>query len=159
MITGASRTLYITNAYFVPDDDFVGMLRAAARRGVDVRVLTAGEQTDVPIVRTAARARYEALLRAGVRIYEYQPTMVHAKTIVADDLLTTIGTMNFDNRSLAFNAESNLLVQDSMVARTMRTKFEEDLRFSRQIVLADFEKRSSIAKLLERLASTAANLL
>jgi cardiolipin synthase len=159
LITGARKSLYISNAYFVPDDDFIRMLRAAARRGVDVRVLTAGEQTDVKFVRTAARARYEPLLRAGVRIYEYQPTMVHAKTIVADDLLTSIGTMNFDNRSLAFNEESNLLVRDSVVARTMRTKFEEDLRFSREIVLADFQKRSIFVKLLERLASAAANLL
>lgn len=158
-ISGARRTLFISNAYFVPDEDLRGMLRAAARRGVDVRVLTAGRQTDVKLVRLAARRRYESLLRAGVRIYEYAPTMLHAKTIVADDVWTTIGTMNFDNRSLAFNEESNLIVQDSAVAAVMRRKFEDDLRYSREIVLQQFAQRSFFAKALERMAGLVATLL
>ena len=158
-ISGARRTLYISNAYFVPDDDLRRMLRAAARRGVDVRVLTAGPETDVKVVRIAGRAGWEELLRAGVRIYEYQPTMLHAKTIVADDFWVTIGTMNFDNRSIAFNEESNLIVQDSAVAGLMRGKFEDDLRFSKEIVLREFVRRSVFAKALERLAGMAANLL
>jgi cardiolipin synthase len=158
-ISGARKTLYISNSYFVPDDDFRRMLRNAARRGVDVRVLTAGEHTDVKFVRLAGRRFYENLLRAGVRIYEYRPTMLHSKTIVADDLWTTIGTMNFDNRSLAFNEESNLIVQDSAVAAIMRRQFEDDLRFSKEIVLREFSERSVFTKLLERLASSAANLL
>ncbi len=158
-ISGARKTLYISNSYFVPDDDFRRMLRNAARRGVDVRVLTAGEHTDIKFVRLAGRRFYESLLRAGVRIYEYRPTMLHSKTIVADDLWTTIGTMNFDNRSLAFNEESNLIVQDSAVAAIMRRQFEDDLRFSKEIVLREFSERSVFTKLLERLASSAANLL
>ena len=158
-ISGARKTLYISNPYFVPDEDLRRMLRAAARRGVDVRVLTAGEETDVKLVRTAARGRYESLLRAGVRIYEYQPTMLHAKTIVADDVWTTIGTMNFDNRSIAFNEESNLIVQDSRVAAVMRRQFENDLRYSREIVLHRFAQRSLFAKALERMAGLVSNLL
>lgn len=158
-ISGARQTLYISNAYFVPDDDLRRMLRAAARRGVDVRVLTAGPETDVKLVRIAGRASWEELLRAGVRIYEYQPTMLHAKTIVADDFWVTIGTMNFDNRSIAFNEESNLIVQDSAVAALMHSKFEDDLRFSKEIVLREFVRRSVLAKTLERMAGMVANLL
>lgn len=158
-ISGARRSLYISNAYFVPDDDLRRMLRAAAQRGVDVRVLTAGRETDVKTVRLASRRHYDELLRGGVRIYEYRPTMLHAKTIVADDIWTTIGTMNFDNRSLAFNEESNLIVQDSAVGRVMRLKFEDDLRFSQEILPANFERRSWWAKLLERIAAFGSNLL
>src|SRR3712207_4246366 len=85
-IAGARRTLYIANSYFVPDDDFRRLLIDAARRGVDVRVLTAGEKTDVKTTWYAGRARYEELLRAGVRIYEYAPTMMHAKSMVVDEI-------------------------------------------------------------------------
>lgn len=158
-ISGARRTLYITNAYFLPDDDFRRMLRKAAERGVDVRVLTAGKESDVQSVRMAGRRHFEELLRGGVRIYEYRPTMVHAKTIVADDLWSTIGTMNFDNRSLAFNEESNLIIQDAAVALRLRRQFEDDLRFSQEIKLAAFQKRGLWAKFLERVVSFASNLL
>jgi cardiolipin synthase len=158
-ISGARRRLYITNAYFVPDDDFRSMLRAAARRGVDVRVLTAGKETDIKATRLAARRYYTELLRAGVRIYEYRPTMIHAKTMVADDVWSTIGTMNFDNRSLAFNDESNLLIHDAEFAATLTQKFTDDLRFSQEIILREFERRSWFAKLLERVAGAFAKML
>src|SRR5690606_27829866 len=80
-IAGARKTLYITNAYFAPDRNFIELLAAAARRGVDVRILTSGPRTDVHVVRLAGRAWYETLLRAGVRLYEWQPTPLHAKTL------------------------------------------------------------------------------
>ena len=158
-ISGARRTLYITNAYFVPDDDMRRMLRNAARRGVDVRVLTAGKNTDVKLVRLAARRRYEEMLRDGVRIYEYRPTMVHSKTLVSDGIWSTIGTMNFDNRSLSFNDESNLLIHDSTIARTLEQKFLDDLRFSTEIVMSNFAQRSLFAKTLERIASGLAKIM
>jgi cardiolipin synthase A/B len=158
-IAGAQRRLYISNAYFVPDDDFRRMLKDAARRGVDVRVLTAGKETDVATVRYASRRHYEELLRAGVKIYEYRPTMMHAKTMVADDGWSTIGTMNFDNRSLAFNDETNLLIDDAGVARILVTKFADDLRYSDEIRLDAFRRRSWTSKLLELLASGVAKML
>jgi cardiolipin synthase len=83
-IAGARNTLYITNAYFAPDRNFVDLLATAAKRGVDVRVLTAGPRTDVDIVRLAGRASYDTLLAAGVRVYEWQPGTLHAKTFVVD---------------------------------------------------------------------------
>ena len=148
-IAGARRTLFITNSYFVPDDDFRALLIAARKRGVDVRVLTTGPKTDIKTTYHAGRARYEELLRGGVRIYEYQPSMMHAKTIVADGEWSTIGSMNFDNRSLAFNNESNLAVLDATFGAQMDSIFHADLRHSKEIVLEEFVKRGRLVRFLE----------
>jgi cardiolipin synthase len=158
-IAGAARTLYITNSYFVPDDDFRNLLAAAAARGVDVRVLTASHVNDVLITWYAGRARYEKLLRSGVRIYEYQPTMMHAKTIVADGVWGTVGAMNFDNRSLAFNNESNLVAWDRGLGALMDSTFANDLGRSREITLAAFEQRPWTARMVELSATLLSRLL
>jgi cardiolipin synthase len=158
-IAGASRTFYLTNSYFVPDDDLVRLLEEAARRGVDVRVLTAGEQTDVKAVLFAGRERYEGLLRAGVRIYEYQPSMIHSKTLVVDGRWSTVGTMNFDNRSTALNEESNLVVYDAAFGARMDSVFREDLRYAREIRLESFRHRPWYQKLREHVAAMMAQLL
>lgn len=158
-ISGARERLWIANAYFVPNDDFRRALERAAKRGVDVRILTAGEKTDVKTTRYAGRARYESLLENGVRIYEYRPTMMHGKTMVADGYFGTIGSMNFDNRSLAFNAESNLVVLDSLFARRMEETFEADLRYSEEITLGEFRRRSAWERILETGATLLSRLL
>jgi cardiolipin synthase len=158
-IAGAGRTFYLTNSYFVPDDDLVRLLQEAARRGVDVRVLTAGEKTDVKAVLYAGRERYEPLLRAGVRIYEYQPAMIHSKTLVVDGRWSTVGTMNFDNRSTALNEESNLVVYDAAFGARMDSVFREDLRWAREIRLERFARRPWYEKLREHVASIMARLL
>jgi cardiolipin synthase len=148
-IASARKTLYITNSYFVPDDDFRRMLTEAAKRGVDVRILSSGDQTDVRTTTWAARARYEELLRGGVRIYEYQPTMMHSKTFVVDGLWSSIGTLNFDNRSLALNNESNLLVLDETVGSEMTSMFLSDLEHSLEIDLEKFLRRSWTERIME----------
>jgi cardiolipin synthase len=125
-IASARRRLYITNAYFVPDANFVQLLVDAARRGVNVRLLTNGAQTDVKMTWLAGRDRYEILLAAGVRIYEYRPTAMHAKTFVVDGALTAVTTMNFDNRSLAYNNEVALVALDSAVGAGMESLFFDD---------------------------------
>ena len=158
-MAGARKRLYISNSYFVPDKDQEAMLIRAVRRGADVRILTAGKKTDVRTVRHAGHARYERLLRGGVRIYEYQPTMLHAKTMVVDGIWSTIGTMNFDNRSLALNDESNLVVHDSVFGRQMEQQFRDDLRYSQEFTLRHFEQRSFLYKLLDSAASQIAKLL
>jgi cardiolipin synthase len=151
-IASARRTLYITNSYFVPDKVFQHLIADAARRGVDTRVLTTGDKTDIKSTWWAGRARYEKLLAAGVRVYEYQPTMIHAKTLVADGCWATLGTMNADNRSMSFNEESNLLVLDSALAGTLERLFHEDLRHSREIVLEEFRRRGLWDRVKERVA-------
>ncbi|MGZ8376063.1 MAG: phospholipase D-like domain-containing protein [Gemmatirosa sp.] len=137
-IAGAQRTLYVTNSYFLPDDDFRRLLVGAAQRGVDVRVLTASTRTDIRSVYWASHWRYEPLLRAGVRIYEYQPSMMHAKTLVADGEWSIVGSMNFDNRSLALNDEANLVVLDRRVGASLDSIFRHDLGFAREVRVEAF---------------------
>jgi cardiolipin synthase len=158
-ISGARRTLYISNSYFVPDDDFRDLLIRAAKRGVDVRVLTAGDKSDVKTTVYAGRARHPELIQGGVRIYEYQPTMMHAKTFVVDGVWSTIGSLNFDNRSLVFNNESNLVTLDERVGTTLDSLFLEDLRYSKEITLADLERRSWVDRALAWGASTLQRVL
>jgi cardiolipin synthase len=158
-IAAAQRTLYITNAYFVPDDDFRRLLVQAAQRGVDVRLLTAGDKTDVPLTRFAGRARYEELLEAGVRIWEYQPSMMHAKTFVVDGVWSSVGTMNFDTRSLAFNDETNLVAHDVEFGARMDSLFVADLEHSRELGLDDFRGRSWREKLRESFAMMLTRIL
>jgi len=140
-IAGAQKKLFITNAYFAPDRSFVALLVAAADRGVDVRVLLGGPRTDVRVARRAAHSRYDRLLVAGVRVYEYQPSTLHAKTFVVDGCWTAVGTMNFDNRSLALNDECTLMVLDKTFGSQMEDVFLADLGRSAQINLQEFRKR------------------
>ena len=149
-IAGARETLYITNAYFVPDDDFRRLLCDAVGRGVDVRVLTPGENTDKKSTWYAARANYEELLGGGVRIYEYRPTMVHAKTLVADRIWCSVGTMNFDNRSLALNDEVVYMMHDRNVAQELHDAFLRDIELADELELDDFRRRGLVGRLKER---------
>ena len=148
-IAAPKKRLYITNSYFVPDDDFRRMLRRAAHRGVDVRVLTVGLKTDVKTTWLAGRHWYEELLKDGVRIYEYQPSMMHSKTIVVDGIWSTVGSMNFDNRSLAFNNESSLVVLDARFGAQMDSIFFADLKYSKEVKLDEFRSRPVWQKVLE----------
>lgn len=158
-IASAHKSLYITNSYFVPDDDFRRLLKRAVRRGVDVRVLTVSSKTDVKTTWYAGRYWYEDLLSAGVRIYEYQPTMIHSKTIAVDGLWSSVGSMNFDNRSLSFNNESNLVVLDPRFGAMMDSTFFDDLRYAKEIKLDEFRKRSPWERLLELVSVTLSRVL
>jgi len=158
-IAAARHTLYITNSYFVPDHDFVRLLREAAGRGVDVRVLTPGKLNDVKSTWYAGRAEYERLLESGVRIFWYQPAMIHGKCFVVDGCWASIGTMNFDNRSLAFNDESNLLVLDDDFGVTVREMFLDDLTRAREVTLDAFRRRPRTERFLEWAASRVARVL
>ena len=158
-IAAARHSLFITNSYFVPDDDFVRLLREAAGRGVDVRILTPGTLNDVKSTWYAGRAQYEPLLDGGVRIFWYQPSMIHAKAFVVDGCWSSIGTMNFDNRSLAFNDESNLLVLDDTFGAQVRDMFLDDLTRSKEVTLEAFRKRPMRERFLEWGASRVARVL
>lgn len=158
-IAGARHRLLIANAYFVPSEEFTRQLITAARRGVDVRVLTAGPATDVKSVRHAGHSRYERLLAAGVRVFEYQPQMMHSKTMVVDGRWGTVGTMNFDMRSIAFNDESNLLFDDPALGAQLERQFLADLPYSKEMKLDLFRQRSFFHKGLDRTASWIAELL
>ena len=148
-IVGARKTLYIANSYFVPGENFMNLLLAAAKRGVDVRVLTVSGKTDVKTTWYAGRTYYEKLLEGGVRIFEYSPTMMHSKTIVVDGTWSAVGSLNFDNRSLAFNNESTLVMLDRGIGERMDSIFLEDMKYSDEIKLESFRKRPLKGRILE----------
>ncbi|HXL87097.1 MAG TPA: phospholipase D-like domain-containing protein [Gemmatimonadaceae bacterium] len=148
-IAGARKSIYISNSYFVPGESFMQLLLAAQRRGVDVRVLTVSNKTDVKTTWYAGRTYYEKLLEGGVKIYEYQPTMMHAKSMVVDGIWSYVGSMNFDNRSLSFNDESLLVALDPAVGTQMNSIFMDDIKSSEEMKLDVFRKRPLSNKILE----------
>jgi cardiolipin synthase len=158
-IASARKSLYISNSYFVPDDDFRRLLTGAARRGVDVRILTTSGETDVKTTWKAGRAHYEELLGAGVRIYEYQPVMMHAKSIVTDGMWGGVGTMNFDNRSLVFNDESMLVALDRRYGMQLDSIFFEDIKYAKEMKLDEFKKRPWTEKVIEKGATLLSRIL
>jgi cardiolipin synthase len=111
-----------------------------------------GEFTDVPIVRQASRWHYEQLLRHGIRIFEYQPTMMHAKTMVVDGLWLTVGSSNFDDRSFRLNDEVNVNVYDEEIASQAEAMFHDDLARSEEVRIRKWMRRGWLAKLKERVA-------
>lgn len=158
-IAGARRSLYVTNSYFVPPPVVRTLLVAAARRGVDVRVLVPGPRIDIPSTRWAGRSYYRELLEGGVRIWEYQPTMMHAKTLVVDGGWVGVGSLNLDNRSLRLNEESTALIQDAGVGATMDSLFLADLLDSKEILLPDHRARPLPGRVLEFLNRLVSPLL
>src|SRR3954470_1659917 len=149
-IGSAKKRLCISNSYFVPSDNFCELLVAAAKRGVDVRVLTCNEEGDVKSTYYAGRAKYASLLANGVRIFEYQPAMMHAKSLVADGRFVSAGTMNFDNRSMSFNDETTLIAVDDGLGTRMEQLFESDLRYSTEITAELHAARGVKRRLHER---------
>ena len=158
-IASARKSLYVANSYFVPDDDFRKLLKQARARGVDVRILTVSKETDVKTTWWAGRSRYEELLRAGIRVYEYQPSMMHAKTFIVDGTWGAIGSMNFDNRSLAFNNESNFVFLDPALGAQMDSTFLDDLTRSKEMTLAEFQRRPWYDRVIEYGAAVFSRLL
>jgi cardiolipin synthase len=152
-ITAARRTIQLSNAYFVPDDLTVKALVAAAKRGVAVQIITPGTDIDSEVVRAASRERWGDLLKAGIKMAEYQPTMFHVKSLVVDDLLVSVGSTNFDNRSFSLNDEANLNVLDRGFAQSQVAVFNEDWRHTKPVTLAAWEARPWSDKLIGKLAS------
>jgi cardiolipin synthase len=148
-IASARHTIQMTTAYFAPRPMFVEALRAAAQRGVDVQIIVPGPHIDKQVVRSAGRAVYAPLLEAGISIFEYQPTMLHAKTLVIDRRWCSIGSANFDNRSFALNDEATLGVQSERVADQLAHVFENDRCRSALIEEASWTWRSPHHRIAE----------
>jgi cardiolipin synthase len=152
-ITAARHTIDLSSSYFVPDRLAVGALVAAAKRGVQVRIIVPGKHIDSDTVRAASRERWGALLAAGVRIAEFQPTMYHVKELVVDAQLVSVGSTNFDNRSFSINDEANLNILDPQFAREQMAIFEDDWRRARPVTLARWTDRPLLEKLSGEMAS------
>ncbi|HSW15454.1 MAG TPA: phospholipase D-like domain-containing protein [Solimonas sp.] len=148
-IAQARQRVWITQAYFAPNEAFIAVLEAAARRGVDVRLMMPGE-TDVSLLKQASRSHYQRLLDAGIRLYEYQDSMLHAKTAVIDGVWSTVGSSNLDYRSFILNDEANAIVIGRDFGRQMERMFEEDLAQAREITAAQWRQRPWLQRIRER---------
>jgi cardiolipin synthase len=146
-ITAATKSIDLSSAYFVPDDLTIKALVTAAKRGVKIRIITPGKIIDSKVVRVASRESWGDLLKAGIAIAEYQPTMFHVKAMVVDSLLVSVGSTNFDNRSFSLNDEANLNVMDPAFAKAQGAVFEADWARAKPITLAQWENRSWTEKL------------
>jgi cardiolipin synthase len=148
-IQSARKSIHIQNAYFVPSRQIREALIQAARRGVDVRIMVPGRHMDQPLVRTASRLHYGELLTAGVRIFEYNRTMMHNKDAVIDGIFSTIGSINFDARSTRENAEGSLAFYDREFGARLETTFAEDEKHCREITYESWKKRGLEQRLAE----------
>jgi cardiolipin synthase len=145
-IAAARETLDVTAAYFVPRPAFIDALCDAAERGVRVRILVPGRNVDKPPLRVAGRVSYDALLGCGVEIHEYQPTMLHAKTMTVDGCWSSVGSVNFDNRSFQLHDEATLCVLSDAFADKLTVQFERDLEHSERIEPARWSGRGPLQR-------------
>jgi cardiolipin synthase len=145
-IAAARETLDLTAAYFAPRPAFTEALQDAAERGVRVRVLVPGHNIDKPPVWVAGRASYDELLSSGIEIHEYQPTMLHAKTMTVDGVWSAVGSANFDNRSFQLNDEATLCVTSEAFAARLTAQFERDLEVSERIDPERWLRRSPLQR-------------
>jgi cardiolipin synthase len=153
VFSSAVKRLWITTAYFVPTPDVVSLLCAAAVRKVDVRILTNGPKTNHRVTRAAGRATYQDLLDAGVRLFEYQPTIHHSKVMTADNTWATLGSTNLDPRSLIIDDELNVSVSNNKIVDKLDAQFLADLKLAEEITAEAWAGRSRFDKIAEAAAS------
>lgn len=152
LLASATKSIAICTPYFLPDASARGeLVRAARERNVRVRIITPGKSSDHALTRSSSRVLYGELLRAGIRIFEYEPAMIHAKILIVDDQWSVGGSTNFDHRSFGLNDEINLAVFDARVAQRLREDFETDLANSREVTLDDWRSRPLLERLQEPL--------
>jgi cardiolipin synthase len=149
-LASARRTVDITSPYFVTDESTRWSLQDAVARGVKIRILVEGDITDAMPVKYASRAHYDQLLQSGIEIYEYQPTMMHAKVMVVDGVWSMFGSANFDNRSFELNDELNVAVASRSVAERFLKEMDSDLKVSRQLTLDIWRQRGLLNRTRER---------
>ena len=152
-IAAARHEIDIQSPYLITDESSQWSLREARNRGVRIRMLVEGDRTDAKTVKYASRADYASLLEMGVGIAEYQPTMMHAKTMTVDGILSIVGSANFDNRSLELNDELNVAVFDQAFASRLRADFERDLTQSKKLTLDGWRRRPITEKTRDWLLS------
>lgn len=152
-LASAQKSIRFATPYFVPDELTRRHLLEARKRGVDIQILVPGPQTDARIVRSASRHLWGELLQAGVAISEYQPTFFHCKLVIVDDIWTSVGSTNIDDRALRLNDEANINLFDPEFARTQTNLFDQDAAVSRPYTYSDWQNRSVSKKISDWLAS------
>jgi len=148
-LTAAEKSIDLSMAYFVPDEQNRKILIEAMQRGVKLRIITPGKITDTQTVRAASRQTWGPLLQAGAEIYEFQPTMYHCKVMIIDGFMVSVGSTNFDDRSFRLNDEANLNIYDASFAARQTLIFEDDLKKARRISLEEWEARPLKERALE----------
>ena len=151
-IACARKEVLIQNPYFAPNPGVVELFAMLVRRGVRVRLMVPGKHTDSPFVRRAGCHLYSRLLEAGVRVYEYDRTLIHQKIVVIDEAWAHVGSTNFDARSLALNEEIGVGLLDRSIALELKQAFENDLRFCREWTLEDWRRRPTRDRLFDGFA-------
>ena len=141
LLASARESISITTPYFLPDRSLMKELCGAVERGLRVRILVPGRKSDHMVTRSTSRAGYGGLLKAGAEVYEYQPSMIHAKVLCIDNLWVVVGSTNFDNRSFGINDEVNLAVCDPAIAARLERDMAHDLTKSRRVSLDEWEHR------------------
>ncbi|HET8546734.1 MAG TPA: phospholipase D-like domain-containing protein [Bryobacteraceae bacterium] len=150
LLASAQRRIWITTPYFLPDAGIrKELIRAIKERHVDVQILVPGHRSDHAMTRNSSRALYGELLQNGAKIYEYQPAMIHAKTLVVDSLWSVAGSTNMDSRSFNINDEINLAVADTTVAARLEQDFRNDVSQSHQITYDQWKRRPMIERAQE----------
>ena len=157
-IRNAEKTIWISAAYFVPTEDEKNDLIAAARRGVDVRLLLPGD-SDSPLALAVGHSNYSDLLQAGVKIYETQDLVLHSKTAVIDDVWSVLGSSNFDHRSVLFNDEIDAVVLGNATAQELQKMFERDIQKAHPVDVATWRERPVTQRLGELFSTLWQNLL
>ncbi|KNE80095.1 MULTISPECIES: phospholipase D-like domain-containing protein [Streptomyces] len=153
VLESAEEHVRLATAYFAPDEYFVDLLCAAARRGVAVDILLPGPHTDQRVCQLAGQRHYEDLLACGVRIWQYQPTMMHAKVITVDGVASLIGSTNFNRRSLEHDEEVMLTVLDETFTGRLNADFDEDLKVSERMVAGRWKRRPVAQRARETLTA------
>jgi cardiolipin synthase len=147
-IRGAKNYIYLTTPYFVPDRRMRRVLRLAAKRGVEVKILVP-KTSNYPLVDSGSHAYYDKLISSGIRIFQYYGELLHAKTAVIDDTWATIGSFNLDSLSFLYNFEANIVSTNALFAKEIREYFENDMTSSQEVSLSEWRKRSTTMKIKE----------
>ncbi|HET7436895.1 MAG TPA: phospholipase D-like domain-containing protein [Thermoanaerobaculia bacterium] len=152
VLARARHSVNVSSAYFIPERDIAAALQSASRRGVHVRVLTAGAHNNIRVARLASHAVYGELLQDGVRIFEYRPAMLHAKTVTVDGMWCTVGSANLDACGLRFNLESQIATCDAGFVRAVSDSFSGDLLNADEVTAAAWQRRSIARRAGDHLA-------
>lgn len=147
-IRSAQKYIYLTTPYLVPDNRFLRILRLAVQRGVDVRIIVP-KQSNMPFVERASQAHFDMLLEPGVRIFQYHHGFLHAKTAVIDDEWATVGSFNLDSLSFTYNYEANIVSTENTFIDEVKKHFANDLKYTRELSLAEWRARPFVAKFRE----------
>jgi cardiolipin synthase len=148
LMEASEHSIHISTPYFLPDQSLRRALVETARRGVRITVIVPGRKTDQRWVRLASRRMWGQLLAAGIRIFEYRQTMIHAKVLVADELWCVLGTTNIDNRSFEHNDEVNVAMRDRTVAERLLQDYDRDMADSEEMTLDRWRRRPTWEKIV-----------